>query len=71
MALLLAIIFHLVEWLRQTIFMTSSLVGVNLLPVYYVMSIIVPYGFIVLTIAMAVGFSSDCGDAQSGRALYL
>lgn len=71
--ILLVVIFHLVEWLRQTIFMTSALVGVNLVPVYYVMSLIVPYGFIILFAAGAVGFSSDsdCQEKQPGRANYL
>jgi len=71
--ILLVVIFHLVEWLRQTIFMTSALVGVNLVPVYYVLSIIVPYGFIILFAAGAVGFSSDsdCQEKQPGRANYL
>lgn len=42
--------------------MTSALVGVNLVSVYYVMSLIVPYGFIILLGAGAVGFSAhaDC-----------
>ncbi len=71
--ILLVVIFHLVEWLRQTIFMTSALVGVNLVPVYYVMSLIIPYGFIILFAAGAVGFSSEssCQEAQPSRASYL
>ena len=53
--------------------MTSALVGVNLIPVYYVLSLIVPYGFIILFAAGAVGFSSesDCQEKQPGRSQYL
>jgi hypothetical protein len=53
--------------------MTSALVGVNLVPVYYVMSLIIPYGFIILFAAGAVGFSAEpnCVEAQPGRGLYL
>lgn len=46
--ILLAIIFHMVEWIRQTVFATSALVGVNLVGVYYALFIMVPFGVIVM-----------------------
>ena len=46
--ILLSIIFHMVEWIRQTIFATSALVGVNLVGVFYALYIMIPYGIIVM-----------------------
>jgi hypothetical protein len=62
--IVLCVIFHMVEWIRQTIFATSALVGVDLVGVYYVMAINVPFG-IVVTLAGAiagVGSDSDCQE---------
>lgn len=71
--ILLTIIFHMVEWIRQTIFATSALVGVNLVAVYYGLFIFVPYGLIVMLGAgIAAGSSeSDCQENQPARSTYL
>jgi hypothetical protein len=63
----------MVEWLRQTIFMTISLVDVNLMGLYYFFSVVVPYGFVALFIGCFIGLSSDqeCQTAQMGRSTYL
>jgi len=60
----LTIIFHMVEWIRQTIFATSALVGVNLVAVYYGLFVFVPYGLIVMLGAgIAAGSSeSNCQE---------
>ena len=35
MALLLSTVFHMVEWIRWTLFLTSALVSFNLIPLFY------------------------------------
>lgn len=75
-AIALVTIFHMVEWLKQTVFLTSALVNVNLLPLYYALSINIPYGFIAMLVGIAVRFGSDGKDcamegAQSERGRYL
>ena len=57
--ILLCVVFHMLEWIRQTIFVTSALVGVNLIPVFYGMYIIVPYGLIVMFGGGIVAATSD------------
>lgn len=71
--ILLCIIFHMVEWIRQTIFATSALVGVNLVGVFYGLYVIVPFGVIVMLGGAISAFTaeSDCQDKQSARATYL
>lgn len=71
--ILLCIVFHMVEWIRQTIFATSALVGVNLVPVFYALYLIIPFGIIVMLgggIAAATSATS-CKENQSARATYL
>ena len=36
-ALLLCIVFHIIEWIRWTMFMTSTLVSFNLIPLFYLL----------------------------------
>ena len=57
--ILLAVIFHLVEWIRQTIFATSALVGVNLVGVFYALYIMIPFGIIVMIAGAISAFTSD------------
>lgn len=57
--ILLCIIFHMVEWIRQTIFATSALVGVNLVAVFYALWVMVPFGIIVMFVGAIVAVSSD------------
>ena len=49
----------MVEWLRQTIFATSALVGVNLVGVYYALYIMIPFGVIVMLGGAFSAFGSD------------
>ena len=71
--ILLCIIFHMVEWIRQTIFATSALVGVNLVAVFYALWIMVPFGIIVMLGGAIAAATSDstCKENQSARATYL
>lgn len=57
--ILLCVIFHILEWIRQTIFVTSALVGVNLIPVFYGMYVIIPYGLLVMLGGGIVAAISD------------
>ena len=61
-ALLLVSIFHIIEWLRQTIFLVGALVGVNLISAFYVFSLNVPYGFVAMIIALIVRNSESGTD---------
>jgi hypothetical protein len=75
-AILLATIFHMIEWLRQTVFLTSALVNVNLVPLFYAMSVNIPFGFIAMLVAIGVRFSGDGRDCaeegvQAERGRYL
>merc|ERR1711988_1322382 len=71
--ILLCIIFHMVEWIRQTIFATSALVGVNLVGVFYALYIMIPYGVIVMFGGAIAAFMSPatCQENQPNRSLYL
>lgn len=71
--ILCCIIFHMVEWIRQTIYATSALVGVNLVGVYYALKIMAPFGIIVMLAGSISAFTSDsdCQEKQSARATYL
>lgn len=67
-ALLLTSLFHMIEWVRWTVFLTSALVGANLIALFYVLSINVVFGPIALIYAIAVRFSAD-GDACSAEGI--
>lgn len=75
-AIALVTIFHMIEWLRQTVFLTSSLVNVNLVPLFYVLSINIPFGFIAMLVGLVSRYSEDGEDcaiegAQMERGRYL
>ena len=58
-AIALVTVFHMIEWLRQTVFLTTALVNVNLMPLYYFLSINVPFGFVAMLIGIAVSLGND------------
>lgn len=59
-ALMIICIFHIIEWIRQTVFVTVVLVGVPWLPVYFLLGFLnLPFGIIACIIAFAKGFSSE------------
>jgi hypothetical protein len=66
----------MIEWIRQAVFLTAALVGVNLVPVYYALSINVPFGFLAMLIAIGTRYSENgtaCAEEglQAERANYL
>ena len=64
-ALALASIFHMIEWIRQAIFLTSSLIGANLIGFYYALSINIPFGVVAMLYAIIVRNSkngSECAE---------
>ena len=75
LALGLVTVFHMIEWLRWLVFCTSATVGVDLIKVYYALSVIsIPYGIIVMLIAIGTRFaggSACAADGQEERARYL
>jgi len=72
-AIFLALVFHIIEWVRVTIMITTILVGVPWLLAYNLLSLNAPFGFIISIYAVIAGFSAEqtCIDMQPGRALFL
>lgn len=75
-ALMIAIIYHIIEWVRWTLFITTALVNVNLLKVYTLLGINFLLGFVNLCAACAARFSENgnaCAEQgkQQSRGLYL
>lgn len=73
-AIAMVSLFHMIEWMRQTVVLTTALVGVNLIPVYWALSINVVYGFIAMLVGVIVRNTAngkDCAEAQPERARYL
>ena len=65
----LVAIFHMIEWLRQTVFLTTALVNVNLMPLYYFLSINVPFGFVAMIIGLGFRFGTNgalCAEGNEG-----
>lgn len=64
----------MIEWLRWTAFLTTALVSANLMPMYYALSLNIPFGIIACIIAIVTRFSGDgstCASAQETRSFYL
>ena len=66
----------MIEWIRQAIFLTSSLIGANLIGFYYALSINIPFGVVAMLYAIIVRNSkngSECAEVglQIERANYL
>lgn len=76
LAIALTTIFHMIEWVRQTIFLTSALVNVNIVGIFYALSLNIPFGFIVMLVAIITRYTEDasaCAEEglQDTRAAYL
>lgn len=71
--LLLCVVFHMLEWIRQTVFVTTALVGVNLIAVVYSGVVIIPFGIIAMLGGIIAGAASDadCKEKQSSRSTFL
>ena len=73
-AILLLLIFHLIEWLRYTVFLCSIFIGVNLIQVFYGLILNSLFGIAVYIFAHIVRLSEDgkaCSEQQQGRGTYL
>lgn len=76
-ALAVSTIFHMIEWIRWTCFLTSALVAVNLIPLFYALAVVnIPFGVLSFIMALATRYSEDgtaCSveGAQETRAFYL
>jgi len=74
--ILLVTIWHMIEWLRWTTFLTMTLVDANLIPLFYFLGLAIPYGFIICIVVIISRFSGnqnadDCVASQPERARYL
>lgn len=72
--ILLATIWHMLEWIRWTVLLTTALVDANMIPLYYILALAIPYGFIISIVVVAMRYGGDlaeCADAQPERARYL
>ena len=72
--ILLVITYHMVEWLRSCLYLTSILTASNMIRFYYFLSINSLYGFIVIIYALNRRFDhngEECAVVQSERARYL
>lgn len=72
----LVCIYHMIEWIKWTIFLTSTLVGVNLMIVFVFLDIVgILYGIAATIIGFAAGFGAadNCLEdgGQPSRVLYL
>jgi hypothetical protein len=53
-------VYHMIEWIKWTIFLTSTLVGVNLMIVFVFLDIVgVLYGIAATIIGFSAGFGAD------------
>ena len=66
-ALLLLAIYHLIEWIKTTLVLTVVFVGLNLMWLYYILSLNTLFGLIAIIVTMVVRFSDDgnqCAEKQ-------
>ena len=75
LAIKLAGIYHVIEWIRTTILLTTICIGVNLMTVWYISSIAALYGIGVFAyihyIYLASAEGKACADAQPERHMWL
>ena len=71
----LATLFHMIEWIKWTVFLTSCLVNVNLLPLFKLLWINIPFGVLITLIAFIAGMGADedctAEGSQPERVQYL
>ena len=70
----ITVVYHTIEFMRQLAIASTALVGVNLVGVYYVLSLNVIFGVVALVIGIASRLGpkgAECAAAQPNRALYL
>ena len=80
--IMVVLLFHIVEWVRQTILITVILVGVKWLPAYHFLTVNALFGLIASMWGIIAGFTAgDCSEEitldgekvvpQGGRVLFL
>jgi len=73
--ILLVTYWHMIEWLRWTTLLTCALVDANLIPLFYFLSLVIPYGFIISIAVAIISLTGEnlkaCADVQPERARYL
>jgi len=71
--LLASLLFHIIEWVRQMILITTILVGVKWLWAYFILSINIVLYFVGTIWAIVAGFGADddCKNNQEGRVGFL
>lgn len=73
--ILLVTYWHMAEWIRWTTLLTCALVDANLIPLFYFISLVIPYGFIISILISVMSLTGAdykaCADAQPERARYL
>ena len=74
MALRLLGAYHIIEWVRMTIFLVTLLLGTNFLPVWYATSLNTLYGiaaYIYCHVTRFSGYGKECAEEQEFRAHML
>lgn len=66
---------HMIEWIRWTFFITAALVEANLMPIFNVLQLNVIYGVVACLVAIAARYGAEgeqCSVAgkQAERAFY-
>lgn len=73
-ALALVASYHIIEWVRVILFLTTMLLGQNFIPIYYATALNTLYGLAVYIYIHVCRYSGDgkaCEDAQKYRATML
>ena len=73
-AILLLAIYHLIEWVRIIVFAVCVLIGANLMIIYYITAINIPFGIAAYCFAHYQRFNEAgkaCADVQIYRSRYL
>lgn len=56
-AIALVTVFHMIDWIRWTLFITTALVGANLLSPFYFLTVInLPFGIIAMLIGIVTRY---------------
>ena len=74
MALRLLGAYHIIEWVRMTIFLVTLLLGQNFMPIWYLTSLNTLYGIAVYIYVHVIRFSGDgkeCAEEQEFRSHML
>ena len=73
-ALRLLASYHIIEWVRMTLFLVTLLLGTNLMPLWYLTSLNSVFGIAAYIVCHVTRFSGDgliCKDKQQFRAAML